>query len=248
MFKKKRLTRTSLCSVLRLQSCTVTQRNPGIIRLAQLLLNADILQRNYLFFTVLYWPTHCSSLRGGLSGAHNVRVNGGAFSFSSPVRLYHGCVWLRKGLVFLTYRDLDLVFFFFFFSFFPNFSSGRMPAHVEPNSTFTPHWKHHTSDRCADRNAAPTALVTIKSRRFVCCWRLCDWSVSCSDIFRPQAHILTVIFPQIRRVWVGYLTHAVGGDFPAEENRAVDEYDKPPFLCQSLISRATFSFCQSAPR
>lgn len=109
MFKKRRLTRTSLCSVLRLQSCTVAQRNPEIIRLAKLLLNAHNLQRNYLFFTVLWRPTHCSSLRG----AHNVRVNGGGFSFSSTVRLYHGCVWLRKGLVFLTYCDLDLVFFFF---------------------------------------------------------------------------------------------------------------------------------------
>lgn len=162
MFKKRRLTRTSLCSVLRLQSCTAAQRNPEIIRLAKLLLNAHILQRNYLFFTALYRLTHCSSLRGALSGAHNVRVNGGVFSFSSPVRLYHGCVWLRKRLVFLTYRDLDLVSFFFL-SFFPNFSSGRMSAHVEPNSTFTPRWKHHTSDRCADRNAAPAALVTIKS-------------------------------------------------------------------------------------
>lgn len=115
MFKKRRLTRSPLCSVLRLQSCTVAQRNPEIIRLAKLPLNVHILQHNYLFFTVLHHLIHCSSLRGGLSGAHNVRVNGGVFSFSSTVRLYHGCVWLRKGLVFLTYRDLDLVFFFLLF-------------------------------------------------------------------------------------------------------------------------------------
>lgn len=119
---------------------------------------------------------------------------------------------------------------------------------MEPNSTLTPHWKRHTSNRCVDRNAAPIALVSIKSWRFDCCWRLCDWSVSCSDIFRPRAHILTVIFPQIRQVWIGYLTHNVGGDFPAEENRAADEYDKLPFLRRPLISGATFSFFQSAPR
>lgn len=61
------------------------------------------------------WLTHCSIFRGPASQTHNMCVNRRVFSFTSMVRLYHGSVWLRKGLVFLTYRDLC----FFFFLTFP---------------------------------------------------------------------------------------------------------------------------------
>lgn len=95
-------------------------------------------------FFLMNWLTRLV-FRGPPSQTPNVCVKEADLSFTSMVRLYRDCVWLRKGLVFLTHRDLCLFFFFFFSRL--TFPLEKCQSMCNPIPLFTRCWKSYTSSR-----------------------------------------------------------------------------------------------------